>query len=594
MRAPPLTPRLLGRCALTLAAILLPGAASAQDPAPPPQPPAENRKAIDELVQGAREARDAGRYDEARSSISEALSNAGDPTLASRLRFDLALTYQLEGEARGNDARALEKAVLLYDAVLKERPGSAATLCNQARAYARLGRWELAEERYREAAQVEGPDQPFYLRKYADYLAERGDWTSAEAFYETVALARPQSTEAHEVLLAHYREISVDGTGPLTAYLWKLVAAGEGQRAAEAALDVLERPGAIPGLQASSTLMSIIAAGLSRGLLDPDAFLASSAAKRLAGLEGHPAVGLGARELLGLVRSSDQPGSPEKLAARLSWWRSVPPWAEGDPLHGVWAHDAMRAVLLSLGGWYERQADADHAGPHYRISSFRARKTESDDAAVAEAFYRAALILVPGDPDPGALRHLLDFFIARNDLARVETALGEYEVPLLEAKDQAYRRSDLAKIYDFHTTLGSLYGYLASKGQRDWGSSGDVRSAIFQLERAVEVGKALDERPSASLGRKSLHLEPSTVEYLARAYEATGQMERSARLCFDAAIRFGAAGDLRAARFVLAPERLKHLPDPDRLRVESALLVMPLDPKPEIKPEKPPVKPPRK
>lgn len=544
------------------------GLAAQPKAAPIPSKEASEQKVKEDSPadRAGREARDAGRFDEARRLFTEAQNAASDPSVISRLRFDTALTYQLEGEARGNDPSSLEKAVALYEQVLADRSGSAATLCNLARAYARLGKWDLAEDRYRRAAQLEGPDQPFYLKKYADYLAERGDWASAGAFYEAVALARPQSTEVHEILLARYRQVRVTGDDPLSAYLWKLVEAGDGPRAADAALDVLARSSEILDLKACSILMSIVAAGLGRSPLDPQSFLASSTAKVLAGLEGRADIGQASRELLELVRASGRPVTPEDLAARVKWWRTVPPWAEGgDPPHGVWPADAIRSLILSLGGWYESQGET----------------------GLAERHYRAAVILVPGSIDPGATRQLIKLFISQNQLGNVQSLLEQYQVPLFEAKGRAYGRADLAKIYEFHTTLGTLFGFLASKNQRDWGTSDEPWSATFQLEHSIEVGREIDQRAARPGGAPSLHLDPNVVEYLAKGYLDNGQAVKCTQLRIEAAERFQAAGEVRASQSVLAPMKLDTLPAGDRLRVQklqlrNQQLTSPLEPRLEF------------
>ena len=540
------------RATLSAAVFALTASVLAAQPKDAPSPSKqESEPGGNSLSAAGREARDAGRFDEARRLFAKGESGATDPSVISRLRFDTALTYQLEGEARGNDLQSLEKAAVLYEQVLADRKDSAATLSNLARTYARLGKWDLAEDRYRRAARLEGPDQPFYLKKYADYLAERGDWASAGAFYETVALARPQSTEVHEILLARYRQVQVTGDDPLSVYLWKLVEAGEGPRAADAALDVLASRSDVLDLKAGSILMSVVAAGIGRSPLDPEAFLASPTAKALRSLAGRMDIGQASRELLDLVRASGQPDTAEKVAARVTWWRSVPPWAEqGAPPHGLWPADAIRSLVLSLGGWYESRGAT----------------------ALAEAHYRAAVILVPGDTDPGATRQLIQLFISQNQLGRVWSLLAQYQDRLFEGKGRAYGRADLAKIYEFHTTLGTLFGFLASKGQRYWGTSDDQWSAIFQLERAVKVGRELDAQPTSSGKAPSLHLDPNVVEYLARGYEASGELTRSAQVRVEAAVRFQAAGDVHDAQTVLKPVKLEMLPETDRIKIQEIRL----------------------
>lgn len=533
-------------------------AAEKEPDAQAPALPKDREDVLDQLVAAGREARDAGRFEEARRQLEKALRVArgasgggvdmppAGPEVISRLRFDLGLTDQLEGEQTGNDALLLSKAVQQYEEVLKDRPGSAATLFNQARAYVRLGKSELADERFRQAAALAGPDQPFYQRKYADFLAERGDWAGAAPLYEAVALARPGNTEAHDLLLLHYRDADVTGSDPLSGYLWKLIDAGEGLRAAEAAIDLLAGTASAPDLRQDALLLATVASGLARSPLDPRTFLESSTAKRLASLSDHLSAGRAVRELLKLFATAGTPTRPEEVASRLVWWSMVTPWADAELEWGVWPHDAMRSLLLALGRWYERQGRID----------------------LAEMHARAALVLVPGDADAGAARQLIDLFIARNDLGKVQEILGEVQWPLFEGKGRAYRRGDLVEIYEYHTTLGSLYGYLAAKGQRGWGSSGDIYSAIFQLEQAVLAGQRLDEQAAIRGKTEPVHLEPGVVEYLARGYMATGQTERSVGLRLESAERFEKAGNLRATRFVLTPVKVEQVTPVDRPRFE--------------------------
>jgi tetratricopeptide (TPR) repeat protein len=497
---------------------------------PKPAPRATTPAHVAERAAAGREARDAGDFAHARELFTSALKDTQDADLGARLSFDLALTYQLQAEAEGDAVPLLRRAVFYYDQTRKARPGSAATLCNQARAYARLGDWTQAEQGYRDAAALPGDDQPFYQTKYAEYLASQGNWDGAQQIYEQAALARLQSTEAHEILVGRFKEQLAQGRHGGSAYLWRLVEAGAGLRAAETAVELMAGVPNPIGLQDSGDLMAIVAAGLGRSPLDPASFRTTPIAKRLIELSRHPAFGLPAKEILDLVHA--EPSTPERMLARLAWWRTEPPWAGGDPPHGMWPTQAMQSLLLALGQGHEQRG------------AFSA----------AESHYRAAMLLVPNEADPTAARQLIDLFVAQNQLGEVERLLADYEIVLFEGKGRAYRQSQLLEIYDFHTTLGSLYGYLASKGQRDWGDSFDIHSAVFQLERAVEIGKRIDEETPASLvGAKKVHLEPKTVDYLARAYQAKGQAKRGVEVRFEAAHRFLVVGNASASKLVLEP-----------------------------------------
>lgn len=502
--------------------------------------------APEEPGRSGRDAREAGRFSEARVELEKALAVASRLETRSRLQYDLALTEQLDAEAHGNDPAKLERAISLYLEVLKARPRSAATRLSLARAHEELGKHEVAVGLYRRAAELEGPDRPFYQRKLAEYLERRGDAAGAQALYEELALAEPPSREAQELLRSRLLGQRESDPAALPTYGWKLVSAGQGQRAATLALDALEQ--SWPA-DTRPELLALLAAGLARGPLDAREFLASPLAGRLEGLARDAQVGPGVEQLLDLLAAAPRAGTPAELADRLSWWRERGQRFEDAP-RGLWPREAIRRLLSALGRWQE-QGGASQA---------------------AAAYYRGAALLVPDDPDPDAAHRLIDLAIAGNDLAGVERVVQELEGPLFDGKGAAYRNSQLAKVYEFHATLGSLYGYLASKGRRPWGEPWDPHSALFQLEHARDVGRDLDARQPGTVSTRSLHLEPNTVDYLAQAYVATGGAGGRAQaneLRLESAERFATAGDVPAQAQVLKPVVSDQLSAPQKERLAT-------------------------
>jgi tetratricopeptide (TPR) repeat protein len=111
--------------------------------------------------------------------------------------------------------------------------------------------------------------------------------------------------------------------------------------------------------------------------------------------------------------------------------------------------------------------------------------------------------------------------------------LDEFVFWLFEGKGEAYLGEDWPAIYRFHTVLGTIYWR-----QQNWGSSGNVRSAVFQLEHALAAKDRIRDRRERAAPVGRLHL------MLADAYAGIGQ-NAAAFDSYVRAVREGLARDDR-------------------------------------------------
>ena len=95
--------------------------------------------------------------------------------------------------------------------------------------------------------------------------------------------------------------------------------------------------------------------------------------------------------------------------------------------------------------------------------------------------------------------------------------LDELVRGLFQGKMQAYRSDDWEKIFSFHTVLGSIY-----TRERQWGSSGKIDSAIFQLEHAIKAHQELEKS-----GKSQVHAIPLLWRDLATAYREMHQFNEA-------------------------------------------------------------------
>lgn len=474
------------------------------------QPPPTDAESLRQQGQAARAA---GRYDEAASAFRQAMPLAPDESARIAALFDLAVTLQMEGEKSG-DARWLDEAAEHYRELLAVKPDSASSWFNLARIHQARGDTGAAREAYAKAAEAGGSRAGFYRLQQAGYLRAAGGCAAAVPIYLDLALGPAPSPDAHDGLIACFAQDALRGDGRLPAYLWRLLARGEVRSARGAALAALEAGWPPPTRR---ELLTLVAESLGRSVLDPGEFLASEEAGRIAGLNGSVDLGAAPRELLLALRIA-QSGSPVSRPGS----ELFPSWRDGDggepPGEGtaLSPRDAMTSLLLALGDWLRQ---------HER-------------SGVAESILRLAATLEPNRVEVRAIDRLADLYVAQDDVAKVDRLLAEYESSLFAGKGAAYLEGRPDKIYEFHRTLGELYGYLASTGQRAWGNPSDPHSATFQLQRAYESWQAIPEASKADL-------DPGVVELLARCYQAGGEPARAAQLRVDAAQELDTRGDAR-------------------------------------------------
>lgn len=532
--------------ALLVVAVLLAVPAGAQEPGSP----------ADFDLRG-QEALRVGEYRKAGELFEQAYTSArvlGDEDAATKALFRLAVTSQLQAEVRfrsgdepTKDPAILKRSLSFYDKVLTRNPESASTLQNMAQIYFDLGEPAKARKHFEASVNKATKTRPFYLRQYADFLLESGDASAAAEQYQRLVLLAPGDPEPHRLLVKRYLAEGKDGLDPLLDYLWKLLEAGEAIKAQDAALTALEQPAASCPDGDRESLLAVVAAGLARRSRSPKEITGSRLAERLKELTGDEVVGGGAKELLDVYQS------PEDSSGRFNWW-STRGHAHRDPERGIWPRDAFQSAMRRLGRWWEQR----------------------ESFALAEAWYTRAAWLSPDEPDPAAYRDLVHLYAARDDIPRLKELSREVERRLPRERYGECRREQLEKIYRYHKVLGQVWGHWATQERQDWGADDVPASAIFQLNRAIEVGKLLDERHggSAAGGREpdhSIHLDSGLIDLLSRGLVKTGSKERSLAVRIEAAERFMAAGERETVREILAPIRPDDLKELERRRYQALM-----------------------
>ena len=430
--------------------------------------------------------------------------------------FDQALELQRD--------KQYPQAIERYQEVLSIKSESAPTLNNLGRIHEALGETGQALKYYQRAVKVAKDNQTFYQKQYADLLWKTSKEKEAVSQYEAIALQMPQVTQAHEAVVDFYIESDQRDPDAFTAYLWRLVEEGEVITASDAALAALASGKAGPEAE---ELLTVTTQTLSYDTLSQGQ--SADIRDRLAGLRDHPKIGQGVTELLNLYKS------PE---GDYTWWaQRGTPW--DDPKLGVWPREAFRAVARSLGREAERRGDPDRA----------------------EAYYFTAAELSQEELDPHAFQALCKLYTRQEDTAKLEALVNNtnYADRLFSGKNIAYSRGHLDKIYQYHVTLGYIYGTLAKQDKKWWGDSRTPTTAVFQLEHAVKVGEAIDERDRHAPGRQQAHVDVGVVELLADYYDRSDPA-RAKELRVQSAERLKRAGDLTTARQILRPVTKELIP----------------------------------
>ena len=474
---------------------------------------------------------------------------AKDPGADANWIFESAVRVHLEAEQGGPKAEVLlRKAVSGYTRVLELRPNAVSARYNLGRAQQQLGDLDAAARSFALAASRPGSDQPFYLRQSADFLAGQGRWREAAAEYEKLVLVEPTAEEPYALLRDRWLSQPDASAQDLLECAWKLVEAGQGARAADLALSALEQ--GWPEFR-QPELLSAVAAGLSRIPRSPRETLESTELRRLRSLAKAGVVVPGIKELFAVF------GSPGDYSQPFQWWNKRDDnWAEE---RGMPRREAFRAVLRSIGDWYQSQGET----------------------GISDSCYRAAIDLV-SEPDPTTLRRLASSYVEQGNLAAVNQLADKYADPagaLFAAKNRAYIEGKLGKILEYHRALGMIYGSIAASGQADWGDTSTPTTALFQLDRAYSTAKRLDQESGAGpthvdadltvLLAKGLETKATKLEAAGARAEAKQHRDRAIAVRMDAASRFDATGDRRAVDKMIDGVREEELSPADRSRIET-------------------------
>ncbi|MEN8180054.1 MAG: hypothetical protein ABFS39_15740, partial [Pseudomonadota bacterium] len=467
---------------------------------------AQDPAAID-LEKRGRAALESGSYPDALKYFSEGSSRASDPNLKARLHFRQAVTLQqMAGNPEfGDPKNQLRRAARMYHVYLKTNPDSAAAANNLAKIYEQFGNefveaanpeqarrhFIRAEENYKKAVKTTGARQGMYLKNYADFLEGAGNWERAKIIYAQIIAEHPLSPALQQSMADSYGKRGLDD---LAEYLWNLLDAGYVRQSTDFALDAIQKS-SNQNDKSRIELLTIVCASLAEQTEDRRSLLESETGGQISALAKDKFLAEGAAEIIRLHQGRElNPG-------QYRWWAERK-FQHEDPAIGLWPVDGFRALIRSLGS----------------------RSKRSGDPRLAEAYFRLAADLQEWEIDPMAVRALVQMHAEANSFKKIDEALSQYQIRLFEGKGQAYRESQVGKIFQYHQTLGELYALIER-----WGDSGRVDSAIFQLEHAREKSMVLQNRSSKALPEK-YQFTPPMVDILATGYKNTGKAVQATEL----------------------------------------------------------------
>lgn len=436
-----------------------------------------------------------------------------------RAAFERALAAQKSGDA--------EAAIAAYHQVLALKPDSASTYNNLAKLHQSQGNQEEALSSYQKAIAIDDENQPFYRQQYAKALASAGRNDEAYKQYEQLALEVPEATSAQRVVLDRFIADAPGSGDELVRFLWVDLRNEQALRAAESALKALQNATFEPRIQFD--LVTVVGAAMSRPGVSAEQN--KRLLRSLARLDNE-ILSRCVDELVSLNREpeGDYPWWAERGSARR------------DPRVGIWPRDAFRGVARTL-GWR-----AELAGEY----------------ELAERYYRTAATLSDDELDPKAFESLVRLYAGRGQTDKLEALASDGTMlrRVFQQKGDAYRRGHLEAIYQYHVTLGYLFGNLAKQDPKWWGDSETPASAVFQLERAMAVGKQIDARtrrddpPRGTRGseqkEQKAHVDVGVVSLLSNYYDKNDQA-RSRELRLETAARLRAVNNNAHARQVLKP-----------------------------------------
>jgi hypothetical protein len=501
----------------------------------------------DNLEKRGRMALDAKQYSAARELFAEGSARATDPEEKARLDFRQAVTLQQmasTGEAE-NPEENLRQAAELYHSYLKHNPDSAATANNLAKIYEALGSassqkagskrgrgyFRRAARYYKKAVAAGDSNQGLYLKNYAEFLERIDNWEEAKRVYAQLVQGYPVSPSLQKALTKSYME---HGTAFLGVLLWNLVVAVYVVHSDKFALGALGRT-----LNDSDNgrieLLTVVSAALAQGTDDRRRFFDSEMGRGNGALTADNFLGDGAGEIARLYQGQSFSVSD------YSWWagRDFDSREKG---RGLYPIDGFRALIRSLGS----------------------RSKRSGNLELAESYFLLSAQMQDSEADPVAIRSLVQMYAEANEFEKIKGVLAVYQFELFKGKGDAYRDSQIEKIFQYHQTLGELYTLIER-----WGDSNQIDSAIFQLEHAqitsVELALAREEsfrqkRVSTKALPESYQFTPQMVDQLSRGYEKTGELDKGVELRINQASIYYEAGDTKAVLRVLTPIKKTELP----------------------------------
>jgi tetratricopeptide (TPR) repeat protein len=505
---------------------------------------AENSAAI-ELEQRGRAALKTESYSEALRNFSEASKMTSDTEVQARLNFRQAVTLQqMAVKSDTGDAQMqLKHAARLFQSFLSTHPDSAAAANNLAKTFEQLGNliardsgagearryYEIADQNYQKALAIKDSRQGVYLKNYAEFLEQTGDWEKAKEYYALLIAEHPLSPSLRQTLANSY---AVHGSKDFAEYLWHLLDAGYINQTTRFALDSLQKS-LNRNDEGRIDLLTIVCVSLAMRSDDYMENLDFRAADPAKSLLNDKLLSQGVQQIVHLHKGIDL------NRENYRWWIARGTGL-GDPKVGVWPLDGFRALIRSLGS----------------------RSKQAGNPQLAEEYFRLAAEIERGSVDPMAVRAMVRMYAEADQFSKIDETLGKYQVRLFKGKSKAYGDSDVARIFLYHQTLGELYALIGR-----WGDSNTVGSAIFQLEHAQEFSRELGGNSPEKLPEK-YQFTPSMVESLASGYEKIGQPIEATKLRINQAEFYKRANDPKAAVRVLAPVKEADLSESYKSRYE--------------------------
>jgi len=450
------------------------------------------------------EAMQAGRTAQAeREFTAITREDAADPARrgdVARAYFYLGALKQFPVAKDSADAsrEALNAAGQYYESALAIDPRLGGALNNLARAQLQLGDHRGALATIDRALALADGREAIYHATRADIAEKSGDTKLASAAAQQALLVAPRDVSRRQRFTT--LAFKSDPKSLATA-VDALLKQGDSIAAQAVILDSLPNPAA-----PRAALMEYLADSLTVQSYDARTFGDLPVGVVLQKLSDDAQIGAAARDLLKLHKA------PANRPYQYEWW------GRDFRDHGKMP-DTARARRLgrlasSLAHWFSE-------------------RTAAEEVRLAIPYAELALACTGDSIDPRAVLDLAGIYGATGQRERIRDMSDEYVAMLFAGKLDAYkaaeRSHDYRRIYDFHMALGAIYGYL-----EQWTPRGGwpPASAIFQLEHVRSTAELIN-RGLPPESKERVVVPASAIQLLARAYDSTGQTDKSVRLLID-------------------------------------------------------------